>query len=408
MSNLTKPPILDETGQDILTALGDIKRNLPQGGGSNGYTPTDATEATLADDDKVPFYDTSASGKRNSTWANIKAKLKAYFDGIYAADTAQNVSYPSGYNTQPLTHPYEFGQETSVQGKVTNVLDYIQALADGLRTAINDHGSLIAYLRANMASKSDTVGTYEKSTYSNHEFDSTTLETNKSAVYMANTTNSAMKAAINDHADWINNVTAGTYTEVPYDTTTHNFDESQAVTHLNEPVLNMVSMNQDGLLDAIDDHADLIGKLRVEKTLAEFNALTPAEQDDPEIVYYITDKPSLGYPVQDDGTATDLTDGALATGRTLESWANNNLVKYKIVSLPSAVTVAANANGVGLTTFSGGVPVAFSIENYNDATINNLIPYITKWYSTWYLSVKNTGGAVVTVPKDMRLFVAYL
>lgn len=48
------------------------------------YDSSDAAETTLADDDKIPFYDTSASGRRNSTWANIKAKLKSYFDGIYS------------------------------------------------------------------------------------------------------------------------------------------------------------------------------------------------------------------------------------------------------------------------------------------------------------------------------------
>lgn len=48
------------------------------------YDSSDAAETALADNDKIPFYDTSASGRRNSTWANIKAKLKTYFDGIYS------------------------------------------------------------------------------------------------------------------------------------------------------------------------------------------------------------------------------------------------------------------------------------------------------------------------------------
>ena len=51
---------------------------------SKKYGNDDGTEATLADDDKVPFYDTSATANKNSTWANIKAKLKAYFDTIYS------------------------------------------------------------------------------------------------------------------------------------------------------------------------------------------------------------------------------------------------------------------------------------------------------------------------------------
>lgn len=51
------------------------------------YDVNDTAETTIADDDYFPFYDTSATGKRNSLWSNIKAKLKAYFDGIYALRT---------------------------------------------------------------------------------------------------------------------------------------------------------------------------------------------------------------------------------------------------------------------------------------------------------------------------------
>ncbi|MBP5594149.1 MAG: hypothetical protein J6Y02_02115 [Pseudobutyrivibrio sp.] len=47
------------------------------------YQTGDTTEATLSDTDKFPFYDASASGKRHSTWSNIKAKLKTYFDSYY-------------------------------------------------------------------------------------------------------------------------------------------------------------------------------------------------------------------------------------------------------------------------------------------------------------------------------------
>lgn len=47
------------------------------------YDENDTAETDIADDDYVPFYDTSATGKRKSLWSNIKAKLKAYFDGIY-------------------------------------------------------------------------------------------------------------------------------------------------------------------------------------------------------------------------------------------------------------------------------------------------------------------------------------
>ena len=44
-----------------------------------------ATEAALDDADTVPFYDASAGAHRKTLWSNIKAKLKAYLDTIYAS-----------------------------------------------------------------------------------------------------------------------------------------------------------------------------------------------------------------------------------------------------------------------------------------------------------------------------------
>ena len=55
-------------------------------GSTNYYSPDDTVETTaadiLADDDLMPFYDTSATTKKNSTWANIKAKIKALVDPV--------------------------------------------------------------------------------------------------------------------------------------------------------------------------------------------------------------------------------------------------------------------------------------------------------------------------------------
>lgn len=63
-----------------------ITNGVP-GTDNNAYHVGDTIEADLSDDDALPFYDDSASAKRKSTWANIKAKLKAYFDEVYAALT---------------------------------------------------------------------------------------------------------------------------------------------------------------------------------------------------------------------------------------------------------------------------------------------------------------------------------
>ena len=52
-------------------------------GTGNYYSPNDTTETVAAnilnDSDLMPFYDTSETSKKNSTWANIKAKLNEIF-----------------------------------------------------------------------------------------------------------------------------------------------------------------------------------------------------------------------------------------------------------------------------------------------------------------------------------------
>lgn len=75
---------------------------------SKVYKTDDNTESTLADSDYVPFFDSSAASgsgaPRKSTWSNIKAKLKTYFDELYnnyvlptaAANTLGGVKVGSG------------------------------------------------------------------------------------------------------------------------------------------------------------------------------------------------------------------------------------------------------------------------------------------------------------------------
>ena len=55
-------------------------RYLPyeeEGDYDDAYFSTDPTSADIADNDLVPFYDTSASAQKNSLWSNIVAKIKA-------------------------------------------------------------------------------------------------------------------------------------------------------------------------------------------------------------------------------------------------------------------------------------------------------------------------------------------
>ena len=53
---------------------------------STKYDTGDTASTEIADDDYVPFYDTSASGRRKTLWSNIKAKLKSYFDSFYLTE----------------------------------------------------------------------------------------------------------------------------------------------------------------------------------------------------------------------------------------------------------------------------------------------------------------------------------
>ena len=62
---------------------------------SGYYSENDSTETTLDDADKIPFYDDSASTtskRRNTTWSNIKAKLKTYFDSLYSKVTSSSAN----------------------------------------------------------------------------------------------------------------------------------------------------------------------------------------------------------------------------------------------------------------------------------------------------------------------------
>lgn len=355
MSNLTKPPILDETGQDILSALADIKRNLPQGGGSNGYAPTDATENTLADDDKMPFYDTSASGKRNSTWANIKAKLKTYFDTIYSTFSG---AYADLTGKPNLTVYMQKGVDYVTAGQISGQTIGTDATAEG--HDVNAYGI-----------------------YSHAEGDSTSAANNQAHAegYYTNAmgVNSHAEGfgtkalGANSHAEGKYNVgITGALHEIGNGTNDQNrknvfavMDSGKVFASDGDTDIGSYADNSDNRVLTFGNTngtvSDMDGKIRIELTEAEFNQLTQAQKDDPRITYYVTDKPSLGYPVQDDGTATDLTDGALATGRTLESFLNSRFggLKWK---LNTGVSLSFS-NGLASKNTSDLLPSGVSYAN---------------------------------------------
>lgn len=72
------------------------------------------TENAIADADELPFYDASASCQRKTTWQNVKAKLKGYFDTVYLGAGAL-----TGYATQAWVNAQGF--ITSLVGYATEV-----------------------------------------------------------------------------------------------------------------------------------------------------------------------------------------------------------------------------------------------------------------------------------------------
>lgn len=72
----------DEAGTETTETMDLFEVELPSGG--EGWTIDGLTaETEIADDDTLPFYDTSAKGQRKTLWSNFKAVLKTYFDTVY-------------------------------------------------------------------------------------------------------------------------------------------------------------------------------------------------------------------------------------------------------------------------------------------------------------------------------------
>lgn len=125
------PMIRDKSIDDDTYRLykGTVKDQL-----ASKFDTSDTAETDLADADYVPFYDTSASGKKKSTWANIKAKLKAYFDTLYSTFSATDallkdtvgwvgkniLKIPASVATQTI-HGVTFTVTRNADGEVTEI-----------------------------------------------------------------------------------------------------------------------------------------------------------------------------------------------------------------------------------------------------------------------------------------------
>lgn len=112
-------PPTPEVAEQILGLIGDLdnletptRDNLVHaindaynGGGGGGSFDIHALrlENAIADADETPFYDLSANASRKTTWSNIKAKLKTYFDTVYLGALAL-----TGYATQAWVNAQGF------------------------------------------------------------------------------------------------------------------------------------------------------------------------------------------------------------------------------------------------------------------------------------------------------------
>ena len=110
---------------------------------ANYYQTGDTAETDLADADYVPFYDTSATAKRKTLWSNIKTKLKAYFDGLYASLssldswTATATVDSSGvvdFSSQNLSDSY--GYDLYCQNKLIGISSITRVESGGVLTTL--------------------------------------------------------------------------------------------------------------------------------------------------------------------------------------------------------------------------------------------------------------------------------
>ena len=288
-NNVTKPPILDGTGQTIKQKLSAILQALQSAGNNfipmsqkgaasgvaeldaNGKVPSSQLPSYV--DDVLEYSSTSAfpqtgeTGKiyiatdtnksyrwSGSTYVEISSSLAlgetsstAYRGdrGKVAYDSVQGLQYDHKiYDTRY----HQFNMAVVENNKtITEITDDI---SDRLEESINDHAALFSTISG------QSKGSYYNHSYnaSSHSFDNIAVETDKTSVYMAGDINDKMTNAINDHATLL---TKDAYQTVAYDDTTHKMSTHTPIS-VNASAISMVENVKAALEDAVDDHADLI------------------------------------------------------------------------------------------------------------------------------------------------------
>ena len=107
-------------------------------------------EDNVVDADETPFYDASADAQRKTTWSNVKAKLKAYFDTLYLGAAAL-----VGYATQAWV------QASYRTAAAQNAIDAQKAAASDVETieALIPSAATESNQLADKAFVNSTVGT---------------------------------------------------------------------------------------------------------------------------------------------------------------------------------------------------------------------------------------------------------
>ena len=123
---------------------------------SNCYQTTDDAETDIQDADYFPFLDSSASEKKKTLWSNIKAKLKTYFDTLYATYIGAEglIKTTVGWSVKNILNC----DITSGSHTKNGLTIYVSKYIDGTISSIQVSGTATAYTLIEIASSiSDNI-----------------------------------------------------------------------------------------------------------------------------------------------------------------------------------------------------------------------------------------------------------